>query len=86
MPAKVLPKKAPSCPALLEIRHLVQYKELTQEIREQIIDGISRYGEFVQQQQESDAALLKIDERSDDEKLCAEDIQKKVRLCNYIYT
>lgn len=77
MPAKVLPKKAPTCPALLEIRHLVQYKELTQEIREQIIDGISRYGEFVQQQQESDAALLKIDERSDDEKLCAEDIQKK---------
>ena len=69
-----------NCPDTLEIRHLLNFKELTNDIRSEIIDGINKYGEYVTRQQDEQENLKKIDERNDEEKLLAQRIKEKVRI------
>ena len=58
----------------------MKYNELTSLVREQIIEGINNYGEFVQQQQEADQGLLPKDERDEEEKILAQQLAKQVCL------
>lgn len=72
------PKVVPSCPDLLEIRHLINYKELTSDVRREIIDGINDYGDYVQKQQEEQKKMEGVDERNAEERTAAFKIKEKV--------
>jgi len=65
------------CSDFLEIRHFIQYDELTSDVRHHIIDGINKYGDFVQQQQDNEDSYINKDERTDEEKFISEQIKKK---------
>ena len=71
-------KQSKSVGEALEIRHLIKYKELTSDVRESIIEGISKFGEFVQQQRQSSEVLIEKDERTPEEKEIAEQIKQRV--------
>jgi len=68
----------------LEIRHLINYKELTTDIRNDIIEGINRYGEHVTKQQDELDKLRKEDDRTEEEKASAQHIKEKV-FFSYLY-
>ena len=79
------PRKPPSCPELLEIRHFVQYEKLSKDVREQIVNGINAYGDFVLQEQELEQGLQPKDPRTEEEKAAADELVKKVIRCSFWY-
>uniref|UniRef100_A0A7M5X1M2 Sperm-associated antigen 17 n=1 Tax=Clytia hemisphaerica TaxID=252671 RepID=A0A7M5X1M2_9CNID len=74
----VPPKSSPqiTCPETLEVRHLINYKELTAENRKEIIEGINQYGEYIAKQQDDVEKLRNIDDRSEEEKIKAQRIKE----------
>ena len=72
--------KTLTCPETLEIRHLINYKELSSDIRNEIIEGINQYGEYITRQQEEEENMRNIDERNEEDKIAAQQIKEKVSL------
>ena len=78
------PKKPTTCPGVLEMRHIVKYKPLDNEVRQMMCDGVKAYRDFVTKQMAIKEGLLPVDPRDKVEKEKASQLLQKVSMFLYI--
>ncbi|XP_064627357.1 sperm-associated antigen 17-like isoform X2 [Lineus longissimus] len=64
----------PKCPQVLELRQLVQFKPVTEELRCILQDGLKEYAEFVKQRYQTSEELQVKDPRNEEERMMASDL------------
>eukprot|EP00058_Branchiostoma_floridae_P014404 XP_002599892.1 hypothetical protein BRAFLDRAFT_120607 [Branchiostoma floridae] len=62
------------CPDTLEIRQLVQYKPVSEDLRKRLQLGLKAYAEHVLEREQTSAALMVQDPRTEEEKIHAADL------------
>ncbi|XP_046333573.2 sperm-associated antigen 17-like isoform X4 [Haliotis rufescens] len=67
------------CPSVLELRQVVQYKPVTETLRNQLRGGLQDYAEYVMARQEAAEEMMVRDPRSEEEKILAADLQATVQ-------
>ncbi|XP_067675915.1 sperm-associated antigen 17-like [Haliotis asinina] len=67
------------CPSVLELRQIVQYKPVTETLRNQLRGGLQDYAEYVMARQEAAEEMMIRDPRSEEEKIMAADLQATVQ-------
>ena len=75
-----------TCPTVLELRQLLQYKPLSLEDRRVVTDVLQKYGKYVAERLKKSDSLLPHDPREESEKLSAEALNAKVHTQGHIAT
>ncbi|XP_055887729.1 sperm-associated antigen 17-like isoform X4 [Biomphalaria glabrata] len=64
------------CPNKLELRQLIQYKPMTEQLRNRLKNGVLKYSEAVVARMRADNLMAINDPRSEEEKIMAEELRK----------
>ena len=67
-----------TCPRALEFRQLIEYRKLTDDQRQQIVNSLKEYGEYVARRQNKLDAILPQDPRDESEIIRARNVELKV--------
>ncbi|WAR08114.1 SPG17-like protein [Mya arenaria] len=70
------------CPNILELRQLVQYKPMNEQLRSVMQRGLREYAEYVKSRNEMNDYMQVVDPRSDEERMTAADLQAMARANN----
>ncbi|KAL5020758.1 hypothetical protein ScPMuIL_002159, partial [Solemya velum] len=63
------------CPDVLELRQLVQYKPVAEELRQQLQSGLRDYAEYVMARNKSSENMQIFDPRTEEERIHAQDLE-----------